>query len=329
MIRILLGFFLLVLLSGCSGNQSALDTHGHSADALKDLIILIVAVCTVVWLLVVGFLLWALARKREAPRRDNDAERRMRLSVRVAIAVTALTVAGLTVASFTTTRNLNSGNDASLVVRVKAQQWWWQFIYQDANQQPAFLTANELHIPVNQDVRLELESLDVIHSLWIPSLAGKLDMIPGRKNTITIRATRPGVYRGQCAEFCGLQHSHMAFVVVAEEERSYRLWSTAQAAPAAEPTVAEAAAGKTVFMSKPCAACHTIRGTSASGTSGPDLTHVASRRTIGAGLLETTRGTLAAWIADPQTLKPGNNMPLVPLTSNELRQVSAYMEELK
>nr|WP_233741628.1 cytochrome c oxidase subunit II [Agrobacterium vitis] len=329
MIRILLGVFLPILLLGCSGNQSALDTHGHSANALKDLIILIVAVCTVVWLLVVGFLLWALARKRETPRRDNDAERRMRLSVRVAVAATALTVAGLTVASFTTTRHLTSGNDASLVVRVKARQWWWQITYQGADQRPAFLIANELHIPVNRDVRLELESLDVIHSLWIPSLAGKLDMIPGRKNIITIRATRPGIYRGQCAEFCGLQHSHMAFVVVAEEEPAYRQWYAAQATPATEPKVAEAAAGKAVFMNKPCAACHTIRGTLATGTSGPDLTHIASRRTIGAGLLETTRGSLAAWIADPQTLKPGNNMPLVPLTSDELRQISAYMEELK
>ncbi len=329
MIKILLGAALVVLLSGCSGNQSALDTHGHSADALKGLIILIVAVCTVVWLMVVGFLLWALARRRGHPRRDDVAERRMTLSVRTAVAATALAVAGLTVASFYTTRNLNSSNDASLVVRAKAQQWWWQFIYQGADQGPAFLTANELHIPVNRDVRLELESLDVIHSLWIPSLAGKLDMIPGRKNIITLRAARPGIYRGQCAEFCGLQHSHMAFVVVAEEEAAYQKWFAAQAAPAPEPVIAEAAAGKAVFINKPCAACHTIRGTAATGTAGPDLTHVGSRRTIGAGLLETTRGSLAAWIADPQTLKPGNNMPLVPLSSDELRQISAYMEDLK
>jgi cytochrome c oxidase subunit 2 len=328
-IRLLFGVSLLVLLTGCSGNQSALNTHGHSADALKDLIILVTAVCTAVFLMVVGFLLWALARKREVPRSDNDAERRMTLSVRIAIAFTALTVAGLTIASFYTTSDLNSGNDATVVVRVKAQQWWWQFNYRGVNQEPAFQTANELHIPVNQDVRLELESLDVIHSLWIPSLAGKLDMIPGRKNIITMRASRPGIYRGQCAEFCGLQHSHMAFVVVAEEEPAYQQWFAVQAAPAQEPTVAEAVVGKAVFMNKPCAACHTIRGTPATGTSGPDLTHVASRHTIGAGLLETTRGSLAAWIADPQTLKPGNNMPLVPLTSDELRQISAYMEELK
>jgi len=320
---------LLVFLTGCSGNQSALNTHGHSADALRDLIILITVVCTVVWLMVVGFLLWALARRREVPRRDSDTERKMALSIRLAIAATILTVAGLTIASFYTTRDLNSSNGASLTVRVKAQQWWWQFAYQASDQEPPFLTANELHIPVNKDVRLELEALDVIHSLWIPSLAGKLDMIPGRKNIITIRATRPGIYRGQCAEFCGLQHSHMAFVVVVEEGAAYQRWVAAQAAPAVEPAMAEASAGKAVFMSKPCAACHTIRGTSATGTSGPDLTHVASRRTIGAGLLETTRGSLAAWIADPQTLKPGSNMPLVPLTSDELRQISAYMEELK
>jgi cytochrome c oxidase subunit 2 len=320
---------LVLLLASCSGNQSALDAHGHSAQALKDLILLIVAVCTIVWLLVVGFMVWALARRREAARKDEDAERRMTWAMRAAVAVTAVTVAGLTIASFTATRDLNSGSEAAVVVRVKAQQWWWQFNYQDANDEHAFQSANELHIPVGQDVRLELESIDVIHSLWIPSLAGKLDLIPGRKNVITIRATRPGVYRGQCAEFCGLQHSHMAFVVIAEEEPAYRQWYAAQAAPAREPVVAEAAAGKAVFMAKPCAACHAIRGTPARGASGPDLTHVASRHTIGAGLLETTRGSLAAWIADPQTLKPGNNMPLVPLSSDELRQISAYMEELK
>jgi len=328
-IRILLATCLLVLLSGCSGNQSALNTHGYAAETLKGLIVLIVAVCTVVWLMVVGFLCWSLAPRREAPRRDEDSERRMTIAVRRSVAATALTVAGLTVASFYTTRHLSSGDNAAFVVRAKAQQWWWQFIYQGQDQEPAFQSANELHIPVGQDVRLELESIDVIHSLWIPSLAGKLDMIPGRKNILTLRADRPGIYRGQCAEFCGLQHSHMAFVVVAEEEVAYRQWRKAQAAPAQEPAMSDAAAGKAVFMAKPCAACHTIRGTSAAGTSGPDLTHVASRQTIAAGLLETTRGSLAAWIADPQTLKPGNNMPLVPLTSEQLRQVSAYMEELR
>ncbi|OLP57929.1 cytochrome c oxidase subunit II [Xaviernesmea oryzae] len=322
-------FLLLLLLTGCTNPQSALNAEGSSALALKDLILLIVLVCTLIWLAVVGFLLWSLTRRREAARQDPQTERRMRRSVYTALAITALIVAGLTLASFNATRHLDAGEGPEVVIRVKAQQWWWQFTYPNADGEPAFQSANELHIPVGRRIRLELEALDVVHSLWIPSLAGKLDMIPGRKNILTLQALRPGTYRGQCAEFCGLQHSHMAFAVVAETAADYQRWWLAQAAPASLPQTEEARAGQAVFMAKPCAACHTIRGTEARGSTGPDLTHVGSRATIGAGLLERTRGSLAAWIADPQTLKPGNNMPLVPLSSDELRQVSAYLDALK
>jgi len=169
----------------------------------------------------------------------------------------------------------------------------------------------------------------VIHSFWVPSLAGKLDLIPGRQNVLTFTASRPGLYRGQCAEFCGLQHAHMAVLVFAENEASFEAWRRAQIAPAAEPTDAETQAGRQVFVDKACSTCHTVRGTRAQGTLGPDLTHVASRATIAAGLLPTTRGSLGAWIADPQTLKPGNNMPMVSLTPDELTAVSAYMASLK
>jgi cytochrome c oxidase subunit 2 len=182
---------------------------------------------------------------------------------------------------------------------------------------------------VGRNVRLELESADVIHSFWVPSLAGKQDLVPGRHNGLTIRAERPGVYRGQCAEFCGLQHAHMALLVIAEEPADFANWLAAQSRQASIPAEAEAAAGQQLFLSRPCASCHAIRGTSAAGTAGPDLTHVGSRRTIGAGLFETTRGSLAAWIADPQTLKPGNNMPMVPLSGDELRAISAYMASLR
>jgi cytochrome c oxidase subunit 2 len=156
-----------------------------------------------------------------------------------------------------------------------------------------------------------------------------MDLIPGRDNEITFEARRPGIYRGQCAQFCGLQHAHMAFLVVAERPAEFEAWRRAQLQPARSPSNDEEEAGRKVFLAKPCAACHTIAGTTASGTLGPDLTHVASRKYIGAGLVETTRGALAAWIADPQTLKPGVNMPLVPLSSDELRAVSAYLASLK
>nr|WP_246826485.1 cytochrome c oxidase subunit II [Rhizobium binae] len=320
---------LLLLLSGCSSPQSVLEAYGQAAIALKDLIVFIVLVAIIIWLAVVVFMAFAFLRRQRQPVLDSRSERTMMVFLATATAATAIVVALLTVASFYTTRALNSSGAADLTITVRAQQWWWQFIYADQDQRQLFQTANELHIPVGRTVRLRLEAADVIHSFWVPSLAGKLDLIPGRENILTLRAEKPGVYRGQCAEFCGLQHSHMAFLVIAEDDDEYQRWSAAQRLDGAAPSRAEAIAGQAVFLTKPCATCHTIRGTPASGSIGPDLTHVGSRRTIAAGLFDTTRGSLAAWIADPQTLKPGNNMPVVPLSADELRQLSAYMESLR
>ncbi|WP_088695591.1 MULTISPECIES: cytochrome c oxidase subunit II [unclassified Rhizobium] len=310
--------------------QSALDAQAGPAVHLKHLIIAMVIVCAVIWILVMIVLGWALLRQGR-PSEEGLArrERRMTQAVSSAVVATAFVIAGLTIASFYTTRSLDRFDHASLVVKVRAQQWWWQFIYDNGNSAKTFQTANELHIPVGVDIRLELEAADVIHSFWIPSLTGKRDLVPGRRNQLTLRADRPGVYRGQCAEFCGLQHGHMALFVIAQDNASFERWASGQRSDALLPSENEAVAGKAVFMVRPCAACHSIRGTEASGTAGPDLTHVASRRTIAAGLIDNTRGTLAAWIADPQTLKPGNNMPMVPLSSDELRQLAAYMDSLK
>jgi len=319
-----------LLLAGCNNSQSALDVHGAAAIELKHLILLFVVVCTAVWLAVVGVLVWALVRRRGSGEPDSAGhERTLRLAVLTAVAGTVVIISGLTLMSFLVTHRIDRMDDAALTIRVRGLQWWWQVIYPDRNPALAFETANEIHIPVGKTIKLELEGADVIHSFWVPSLAGKQDLVPGRHNTLTIRAERPGIYRGQCAEFCGLQHSHMAVLVIAEAEADYERWAAAQRAQSVASINPEATTGRTVFMNKPCAACHTIRGTQAAGKTGPDLTHVGGRQTIAAGLLETTRGSLAAWIADPQTLKPGNNMPLVPLTSDELRALSAYLESLK
>jgi cytochrome c oxidase subunit 2 len=255
-------------------------------------------------------------------------KRRLSIAVIGSTIATVVIVAGFTVASFYTTRPLDVPRD-DLTIRVSGQQWWWDVTYIDPDSSRSFKTANEIRIPVGRSVRLQLEAGDVIHSFWVPSLAGKLDLIPGRNNELVIRAERAGVYRGQCAEFCGVQHSHMAVFVVAEEGEAYERWAEEQRAPATFSDDADARAGAAVFLAKPCAACHTVRGTAASGTTGPDLTHVGSRMTIAAGLSDNTRGAVAAWIADPQTLKPGNNMPMVPLGSDELRQLAAYMVSLK
>lgn len=319
----------LLLVSGCQSSQSALETHGPSARHLGDLIWLFTGTATIIWLLVVLVLLVALARlPRHATQSRTERDRRMKPVVIGAAIATAVIVAGLTVASYLTTRAIGEPGEAVLEVTVRGQQWWWQFLYGDPAK-GGFETANELHIPVGKPVRLKLESPDVIHSFWVPSLAGKMDLIPGRTNILTIRADRPGVYRGQCAEFCGIQHGHMSLFVIAEPEADYARWEALQKTDAPAPAGAEALAGRNVFLRKPCAACHTIRGTPAKGKTGPDLTHVGGRRTIAAGTLDNTRGGMAAWIADPQTVKPGNNMPLVTLSSEELLQISAYMESLK
>ncbi|MGO4834698.1 c-type cytochrome, partial [Rhizobiaceae sp. 2RAB30] len=257
------------------------------------------------------------------------SDKRLTGTVASAVAATAVIIAGLTIASFYTTRSIGVPDSASLTISIRAQQWWWQVIYAGSDATPGFQTANELHIPVGHDVHLQLESADVIHSFWVPSLSGKQDLVPGRSNSLLLRAEKAGIYRGQCAEFCGLQHSHMAVIVVAEAAVDFERWAASQRNDAAKPADADAAAGQASFLAKQCSSCHTIRGTEAKGTSGPDLTNVGSRETIGAGLFETTLGSLAAWIADPQTLKPGNNMPIVSLSSAELRNISAFMESLK
>lgn len=336
MIRVLskacLSAVLAVPLAACGSNwQSALDVHGTSAISLKHLILLIVAVCSLVWMLVMVGLIWALWHRREGRPTPPQAgrERHMTIAVTGAVIVTVVIIGTFTVISFFATRGLSVAGQDDLTIRVRGLQWWWGLEYIGPDPALQFETANEIHIPVGRNVRLKLEGLDVIHSFWVPSLAGKQDLIPGRSNELVIRAEKAGVYRGQCAEYCGMQHAHMALLVIAELQENFDRWANAERNAAAQPVEEEAAAGMQTFLTKPCAACHTIRGTIAAGTTGPDLTHVGSRRTIAAGLFETTRGSLAAWIADPQTIKPGNNMPMVPLTPDELRAVSAYMASLK
>lgn len=321
-------------LGGCSGWQSALDPHGVQAQHLSRLIWSITAVCTVVWLLVIAMLLASLTRRRRQERLDPVAvdaavERRLRLSVGSAVAATAAIICGLALTSYFTTRSLGASRQDALAIDVRAYQWWWEVTYVDPATGDRIKTANEIHVPAGRPVRIALSAADVIHSFWVPNLAGKQDLLPGRNTSIEFTALEPGLYRGQCAEFCGLQHAHMAFDVLAQSPDEFDAWLAAQAKAGDAPSGTLEAAGLRTFLAKPCASCHTVRGTAAAGTTGPDLTHVGSRRTIAAGLFETTRGTMAAWIADPQTLKPGNNMPLVPLGADELKAVSAYLMSLR
>ncbi|MBS0644144.1 MAG: cytochrome c oxidase subunit II [Proteobacteria bacterium] len=307
--------------------QSALQPAGPHAASLARLIWSFTAICGVIWLLVMLVLLFALWRRHRPA--EARHERRATAIIGAAVAATVLIITGLTLMSYAATRGLSDDAPDPVVIRVRGYQWWWEVTYADRRPERTFVTANEIHIPLHRPVRLELTAADVIHSFWVPNLAGKQDLIPGRNNTLTIVADAPGTYRAQCAEFCGLQHAHMALPVIAEDAAAFDTWRQAQLAEAPAPVTAEQAAGRDFFTAGPCSACHTVRGTSAAGRLGPDLTHVASRQTIAAGQLPTTRGSLAAWIADPQTIKPGNNMPLVPMTPDQLQSVSAWLASLR
>lgn len=238
------------------------------------------------------------------------------------VVLTGLLIYGLSV----TARVADAPRHGEMRVRVTGEMWWWRVAYLDDQGREIVQDANEVHIPAGRPVVLELESADVIHSVWIPRLGGKTDMIPGRRNFMRLQADAPGVYAGQCAEYCGGPHALMGLVVVAHAPADFAAWRLKQAAPAAASTLP----GAVVFTASGCGACHTIRGTEANGLAGPDLTHVGSRQTLGAGILPNNQGTMAGWIADSQGIKPGNRMPSYSvLSGQELRDVAAYLESLK
>ena len=217
----------------------------------------------------------------------------------------------------------------ALVVEVTGYQWWWKLRYLDPDPTKIVTTANELHVPVGRPVVLRLRAGDVIHSFWVPSLHGKRDLIPGQVNTLTLRADKPGVYRGQCAEFCGHAHAKMGLLVIAESPEEFGRWRDAQLRPAEPPRTAQQKHGRRVFETTSCALCHAVEGTEAGATMGPDLTHLMSRLTLAAGALPNTRGHLAGWITNAQSLKPGARMPNITLPPDDLQAVVAFLETLK
>jgi cytochrome c oxidase subunit 2 len=216
-----------------------------------------------------------------------------------------------------------------LSITVTGNQWWWDVEYNAADNSKMVRTANEIHLPVGVPVHIYLKSNDVIHSFWVPSLAGKQDLIPGRENDITIIPQKVGIYRGQCAEFCGAEHAKMALVVDVDTYPDFVKWWEHQLQTAPLPRTPMALAGYKYVTSGPCSACHAIAGTPASATFGPDLTHLATRRTLAAGAIPMGEGNLYGWVADPQSIKPGTRMPTVGLEPNQLHAVVAYLETLK
>jgi len=290
------------------------------------------AIAAVTFALVVGALVWALLRRRTAGDVLDDPARARRMGWTVGIA-TALTAAVLFVClvlDISVGRAVAAapGNPA-VRIRVTGHQWWWEVQYLDSLPQLQATTANEIHVPVGRPVVVELRSADVIHSFWPPNLVGKRDLIPGEVNSLRFQVDRAGVYRGQCAEYCGQQHAKMAFTVVAEPADRFAEWLAAQRDGAAAPADSLARRGLEVFLGSSCVLCHTIAGTPAGGRAGPDLTHLASRRTIAAGTRPNIRGNLAGWIVDPQALKPGARMPPNDLSPADLRALVAYLETLR
>ncbi|HEY9420346.1 MAG TPA: cytochrome c oxidase subunit II [Thermoanaerobaculia bacterium] len=322
------------------GLHSVLSLIGPQAERIGDLWWLMFWVCAVVMALVTLGLLGAMIRSRR--RKENEARqpiapesrRRMILVVAGSVTLTVLTLFVLLVASVSTGRDLGSSTASNaLTIEVVGHQWWWEIEYQDPVPANLVADANEIHIPVGRPVLIRGTSGDVIHSFWVPSLHGRKDLIPGQTTDTWIKADKPGVYRGLCAEFCGHQHAQMQFLVVAEPPEKFQAWLAAQRQPAAPPKTPLEARGQQVFLQSQCALCHTIRGTGrgtgAGGTAGPDLTHIASRRTLGAGILPNTRGHLKGWIVNAQSSKPGNRMPPTVIRSEDLNALLAYLESLK
>jgi cytochrome c oxidase subunit II len=301
---------------------------GAPADAIQTLSLLVLAIAAGIFLIVGGLLVYCILRYRHRPGDDDCEPPQVYGSNPVELAWTVVPVLIVLVLLTTATRTTYEIQAAvpppdAVRVRVVGHQWWWEFQYPDLG----VVTANELHIPVRTATYLTLESADVVHSFWVPRLAGKTDVIPNRRNVMWLTPWEPGLYVGQCAEFCGTQHAHMLLRVVAHPPDEFERWVAAQRLPAAEnPAVA---AGRRVFEETACVNCHTVRGTGAEGRFGPDLTHLMSRETLGAGVAPLDPVTLRAWIADPDHLKRGVLMPAMQLGDAQVDQLVAYLATLR
>ena len=323
-------FALAAAASGCTGNQAMFNPHGPAARSIASIGWLMLSICAVIYVAVLIATGWALLRRRHVGDELPRTTQALTTSVAAATVLTAIVLAIFTVGSVVAGRGLSSPRGpGAITVDVIGHQWWWEFQYHDVTPSDVVTSPNELHIPVGVPVHIKAISRDVIHSFWVPNLHGKRDLIPGQITNTWIQADQAGVYRGQCAEFCGHQHANMAFVVVAEPMDKFLAWIGQQRQPAAEPVTEDARHGRDVFMQNTCVLCHTIRGTDAGARVGPELTHIGSRMTIAAGTLPNTRGHLGGWVADPQSIKPGVRMPANPLQPEDLQAVLTYLRSLR
>ncbi len=318
----------------------AFNSQGPVAAQFARLSGWLVGITAAVAIIVAALLLVAVVRREAVFRRNGrsgELEVAARPGDRRALAWVIAGAGALAVVfiifmalSFTSVSALASPGGAipatGAAIEVIGHQWWWEVRY------PAdgFTTANEIHIPAGRPVTLKLSSADVVHSFWVPRLHPRLDLLPGQASLLTLQADQPGIYQGECAQYCGIQHAHMAFVVIAQSPADYAQWVAQQKQPAPDPAVKSIEKkGQQAFLGSSCVYCHTVQGTNASGKLGPDLTHLASRATIGAGARPNTRANLAGWIMNAQAIKPGNQMPPMDLDPDQLQQILAYLETLK
>jgi cytochrome c oxidase subunit 2 len=320
-----------------NGIQNALNPTGPNAAALSHLWWLLFWVCSAVFV----FTLIGLAIAIKKGRRERDLNpvlnpspqtlKRKRNVVISAVTLSTIILFVFLISSYSTGRSLTAdlGKKNGLSIEVTGRQWWWEVRYNDVDASNIFMTANEIHIPVGVPVLFTLRGGDVIHSFWVPNLAGKKDLIPGKVSTMWLQADKPGVYRGQCAEYCGLQHARMAFWIVADPQDQFNAWRQNQTQTSIPPSTDTQKRGQQVFLSSTCVMCHAIGGTNAASNFGPNLTHVASRNTIAAATVPNTHDHLARWIADSQQYKPGNKMPQNNLGQDDLNAVVDYLQSLK
>lgn len=302
--------------------QSSLAPHGPEAAGIAEITWVLVGGAFVIFVLVM--ILAALAVFSPRPWLAGKG-----MIVGGGIVFPALVLSALLIYTLLAVPRLSAEQPADVVIEVVGHQWWWEVRYLDAADQVDFVTANEIRIPLGSVVEVRLRSADVLHSFWVPALAGKLDLIPGKDNRLRLSADKPGVFRGQCAEYCGGPHALMAFYVMAEDMARFDAWRSTQRRPEATAMGAEADRGRIIFLAN-CPACHTVRGTPADGKLGPDLTHFASRQSLGAGILPNRAATVAEWITRSQHLKPGNLMPeFGQFTGAELHALVAYLGSLE
>ncbi len=307
-----------------AGTPTFLRPESTTAREINSLAMILLVICALVLVVVEGLLITSIIRFRK--RREEDV-RQIHGNTTIEVVWTLIPAVLIAIILTFTVRTMNTLDlpSGDVPLQVTGHQWWWEVRYPQAG----VTAAGEIHLPAGRSIDISLTSADVIHSFWVPQLGGKTDAVPGHTNRATFLAATPGLYQGECTEFCGLQHAHMRFDVVVESPAEFSAWLAHQGRPAAKPSSAAAQRGEEVFLANPCVGCHAVRGTPAKGAIGPDLTHMASRRMIAAGSIENTQANLDRWLLDPQSVKPGALMSAPRLSGADRAALVAYLGGLE